>query len=576
MSQSVYSDLLSDISDEALEAAKARVFDTMPIFTVGEAEIRGNTYKVFQNAPPHMGGLLMYGAAQHGDNEFLIFRDERYTFADIWAAACRFASALSNELGVKQGDRVAIAMRNYPEWCAAYMAIVSIGAVVTPLNAWWNQDELEAVLKDCGAKIIVVDGKRLETLKPVRDDLGLTLILARDEGDGADYLYKDLVAGVEAVAPPMPSIGPEDDCCLMYTSGSTGGPKGVLATHRSVITALMSWAFYAATLKEARNGAGPFGDNPGIVLAIPLFHVTGANSIFLLSWLVGRRVVMLYRWDPKEAVDVIRKEGLTNFVGVPSQSFELIEAAADGDMPSLIDIGSGGAKRPPEHVKLLKKAFPNAGPSTGYGLSETSALGTVISLGAYQLRPDSAGRVVPPVTQVQIFSEEGLQLPVGEAGEICIRSAANFREYINKPNETAEALTADGWFRTGDLGKLDEDGYLYIIDRLKDLIIRGGENISSLEVESCAYEYEGVGEASAFSVPDDVLGERVGLVIVPLKDAVIDVTALRAFMAEGLAYYKVPERIWVSPFPLPRLGTGKFDKRTVRKIALEQAPTLSV
>ena len=569
-------DLPVDFDDETIAAAQARVMENMPMFAVGEAEIRGNTYKVFKNAPPHMGALLMLAAAQHGDNEFLVYRDERYSYAELWAQACRFAAALSNELGVKPGDRVAIAMRNYPEWCAAYMAIVSMGAVVTPLNAWWKGDELAPVLEDSNAKVVIVDAKRLESLKPVREKLGLTLILAREEGEGADYLYKDLVDSVETAAPPMPAIGPEDDCCLMYTSGSTGVPKGVLGTHRSLMTAIMSWAFLAATLKEARGGVSVFGDNPGVALAVPLFHVTGSNSIFLLSWLVGRRVVMLYRWDAKEAVKLIREEELTNFVGVPSQSFELMDAAGDEGMPSMIDIGAGGAKRPAEHVKMLKKSFPNAGSSSGYGLSETNALGSVISHGAYQERPDSTGRAVPPITEIKIFDEDGNEVPVGEPGEVCIRSAANFREYVNKPEATAEVLRPDGWFRTGDLGKIDEEGYIYIIDRLKDLIIRGGENISCLEVESCAYKFPDIVEAAVFSVPDEVLGERVGLVVVARDGASIDAQALHAFMAEELAHYKVPERIWVSPMQLPRLGTGKFDKRTVKQFALQQTPTLTV
>jgi len=227
-------------------------------------------------------------------------------------------------------------------------------------------------------------------------------------------------------------------------------------------------------------------------------------------------------------------------------------------------------------VKKLKKKFKNANPSSGYGLSETNAIGCVISLADYQRKPDSTGRPVPPLTDMKVVSEEGGTLNVGEVGEVWIRSPGNFRGYLNLPEETEKSLTPDGWFRTGDLGRFDEEGFLYIVDRIKDLIIRGGENISCLEVENRAYEHSDVSEASVFSVPCDTLGERVGLVAVVRSEASLDPAELHAFMAGELAGYKVPERIWISPQPLPRLGTGKFDKRTVRMIALQNQPALSV
>ncbi|MBY0421239.1 MAG: acyl--CoA ligase, partial [Parvularculaceae bacterium] len=344
-------------------------------------------------------------------------------------------------------------------------------------------------------------------------------------------------------------------------------------THRGAVSTLLSWALVASSAKEANGGKSILGDNPGILLAVPLFHVTGSHSLFMFSWLIGRRVVMMYKWDVEEAIDLIRKHELTNFVGVPSQSFELAERAGRDDMPSLLDVGSGGAKRPPEHVqRIVDKLGVN--PSSGYGLSETNAAGCVATLNMYRERPDSTGKPLPPLTDIKIVTEAG-EAATGEVGEIWIRSPANFRCYDKMPEETAKALTADGWFRTGDLGKFDEAGYLVIVDRLKDLIIRGGENISCLEVEARAYAYPDVREAVVFSVPDPVLNERVGLVVYP-KDGAIDLARLRGFMAEELAGFKVPERIWLSPQPLPRLGTEKFDKRLVRTIALQHPPQLSV
>ena len=564
------------VSTEAFDAAAEKLLAENPLFAVGEAEIRGNTYRVFKNAPPSLVGLYMHGTS-HGDEDFLLYQDERFSFMETFKRACRFAHALKNELNVQPGDRIAIAMRNYPEWCFSYMAITMLGAVVVPLNAWWKTDELEYALKDCEAKTIIVDAKRLSHLLPLKSSLGLTLVLARDEGEGADYRYETLMeASTDETLPPV-SIEADDDFCILYTSGSTGRPKGVILTHRGCISTLLSWAFIALSMKDANNGISLFGEKPGILLGIPLFHVTGSHSIFLLSYLVGRRVAMMYRWDAKEAVSLINKEELSNFVGVPSQSFELIEAAGDIEMPSMIDIGSGGAKRPADHVRKLADKFPQATPSSGYGLSETNAAGCVISRTQYMERPNSTGKALPPVTDIKIVNvdDDALpEMPTGEVGEVWIRSPANFRGYLNLPDATQKSITDDGWFRTGDLGKLDEDGYLYIVDRMKDLIIRGGENISCLEVEARVYEHPDIAEAVVFSVPEEVLGERVGLVVYPKEGVTPDVQALRDFIAEDLASFKVPERIWISPSALPRLGTEKFDKIMVRTIALAHPPML--
>ncbi|MEO1135237.1 MAG: class I adenylate-forming enzyme family protein [Pseudomonadota bacterium] len=566
---------VAPLDQQKLAAAAFQLLTENPLFKVGEAEIRGNTYRVFENAPAGLPGLFAYGAATHGEKEFLIFEDERMSTAELWRRACRFAHALQAELGVKKGDHVALAMRNYPEWCVSYMAVISLGAVVVPLNAWWKADELKYGITDCGAKIVIADGRRLEYIAPFKEEMGLTLVLARDEADGADHRYEDLLAGSDQETPPVVDIQPDDDFCIVYTSGSTGHPKGVVLTHRGAISTLLSWAFVASAVKEARGGVSLFGDDPGILLAVPLFHVTGSHSIFLLSYMVGRRVAMMYRWDAKEAGDIINREKLTNFVGVPSQSFELMEAVGEDGLPTLMDIGSGGAKRPADHVKRLKSTFKQANPSSGYGLSETNAMGCVISLAEYQERPDSTGRPVPPVTDIKIV-KDGEEVPRGEVGEIWIRSPANFRGYHNLPEDTEKAVTPDGWFRSGDLGRMDDEDYVYIVDRIKDLIIRGGENVSCLEVENRVYEHGDVAEAVVFSVPDDVLGERVGLVVYPKEGMTVDAVHLRDFIADDLAAFKVPERIWISPSRLPRLGTAKFDKITVRKIALQHPPALSL
>ncbi|MCB2112051.1 MAG: acyl--CoA ligase [Parvularculaceae bacterium] len=555
---------------EQIAASAFKLLAENPLFKVGQATIRGNVYRVFENAPPSLVGVFLQGAT-YGDKEFLYYEGETWTHARLWSQACRVANALSETLGVKKGDRVALAMRNYPEWCAAYMAIISLGAVAVPLNAWWKSEELKFAFSDCGARIAFVDDRRFEYIRPFKEELGLTLISVRASPECADFDYAGLVEKSHSSAAPEIDIEPDDDFAIYYTSGSTGNPKGVVLTHRGALSTLFSWSFIAMAIKDARGGVSLFGDDPGILLGIPLFHVTGSHAIFLLSWIAGRRVAIMYRWDPALAVELINRYRLTNFVGVPSQSFELIDAAGSTPMPSLVDIGSGGAKRPPDQVKRLKEKFSNANPSSGYGLTETNAAGSIISLADYQKRPDSTGRALPPVTDIKIVGENG-DCATGEAGEVWIRSPANFRAYLNLPDDTARAITPDGWFRTGDVGRLDEEGFLYIVDRIKDLIIRGGENISCLEVEARAYQHDGVAQAIAFSVPDETLGERVGLVVYPKEGAGVEPQGLREFMARELAGFKLPERIWISPAPLPRLGTEKFDKQTIRRIALQNAP----
>ncbi len=550
-----------------------KVIASDPLFAVGEEQIRGNTYRVFQNIPKNLGQFFAEAVAEQGDKPFLAYEGERLTFRELHEKSLRFADAMARRYGVKKGDHVAIAMRNYPEWCIAYVGLVSLGVVVVPLNAWWKGDELKYGLQDSGAKIVIADGRRLDYISPYKDELGLTVILARDEADGADYRFEALVEEGDA-RPIDASIAPDDRFCIVYTSGSTGQPKGVVLTHRGALSTLYSWFFISRFLEDA-IGRSIVGDDPGILLAIPLFHVTGSHSIFMLSFLLGRRVVIMRRWDPEDAVRIINEEKLTNFVGVPSQSFELMRASANDGLDTLIDVGSGGAKRPPDHVEKLAQSFAQAMPSSGYGLSETNAIGSVISLNMYQERPGSTGRPVPPLTDIKIV-KDGVDQPKGDVGEIWIRSPGNFEGYWNLPEDTAKAITEDGWFRTGDLGYMDEQEFLFIVDRIKDIIIRGGENISCLEVEAAAYEHEAVAEAAAFAAPDERLGERVGLVVYPKEGASLEASDLHEFMSTRIAAFKVPERIWISPASLPRLGTEKFDKLMIKKIAQQHPPALTV
>ncbi len=565
---------IAPLTTEEVEAVVAKLLIADPIFACKPATIRGVEYeRVFAASDLSLRDLMAAKTKEFLDQEFMVYNDQRFTFKETWSKACQFANALIVKYDVKPGDRVAIAMRNYPEWCIAYIGIIAAGATVLPLNAWWKEEELCYALTDSGAKIVVADAKRLQYLKPNQDQLGLILIVAREESVLADASFEQLTSEASAEMPQI-QIDPDSDFCILYTSGSTGKPKGVLLTHRGVINAVLSWSFLLHAIEIVRPEANLRPENAAALITLPLFHVTASHSAFLLSYLSGRRIVFMYRWDVTDALRLIKEEKITNLAMVPTQSREIIEAAKPGDLDMLSDITTGGAKRPAHHVTEMHKKFPDVNASSGYGLTETNALGCHNSMQDYLDRPDSTGRTIPPVTEIRIFDPNMTELSVGEVGEVCIKSPANFRGYLGMPEETAKVLTKDGWFKTGDLGKIDEDGFVYIVDRLKDLIIRGGENISCLEVENEIYRYDGVIEVAVFGIPDDKMGEIVCAVVYP-GDNKIDLTLLDKFLTDHIASFKVPERIWLSPQQLPRGGTGKIDKRTTKEFALQFPPTFS-
>jgi acyl-CoA synthetase (AMP-forming)/AMP-acid ligase II len=540
-------------------------------FACMPATVRGVEYeRVFALSNASLRDVLAMKSQEFAAKECIVYQDQRWTYGALWQEACRFANVLINEYGVEPGQRVAIAMRNYPEWCMAYMGTIVAGATVVPLNAWWKSEELTYSLNDCGAKIVVCDAKRLGYLKETAKKNGLTMILAREEADGADAQFEDLLKEASPEMPPV-AIDADTDFCIMYTSGSTGKPKGVRLTHRSVLNAVLSWSLLLEVYDELKPELNLRPEDGAVLLGLPLFHITAANAIFLLGFLGGRKIVFMYQWNAQEALRLIKEENISAMTLVPTQSHELVEAAGPGDLDGVRDITTGGAKRPAHHVTEMQEKFPKLLASSGYGLTETNGLGCHNGLQDYRDRPHSTGRVIPPVTDIRIFDEEMNEQPVGEVGEVCIKSPVNFQGYLNLPEETANALTPDGWFKTGDLGKFDEDGFLYIVDRLKDLIIRGGENISCLEVENEIYAYDGVKEVTVFGLPDEKMGEIVGAVVYTDGEE-IDLNALVAFLAERLAAFKLPERIWLSPQQLPRGNTGKVDKRATREAAVNFPP----
>ena len=554
--------------------AAAHLMQTDPRFAVTEADIRGTRYRVFKNAPDNLREMMRAGATAHGVKDFLVYEGERLSYSAFCDRANRAAHMLT-AMGVRKGDRVALVMRNYPEIVLLMMAVQSIGAIVVPMNAWWTAEELAYGFEDSGAKLAFADGPRHERVATFADAQGIRLIGVRDAEAVAKESFSILLEAVTDTSWPTIEIDPDDDFAVMYSSGSTGHPKGVVQTHRGAISAVYSWVM-TGTL--ARMIADPSVGLPGedvangtsVVLVItPLFHVTATHPIWLQALVLGASVVLMHKWDAHRAIELINAEKVTRFLGVPTQSADLMEAAREtgATMPSLVYVGAGGAKRPPAQVDPLAEAFPRATIASGWGMTETNALGTGISGPDYRANPGAAGRAIPPLQDFRILNDEGDEVPIGEVGELVVKSPANMRCYLNKPEETAATLQ-DGWLRTGDLARTDSDGFYYIVDRKKSIIIRGGENISVLEIEAAIHRHRDVLEAGVFSVPDARLGEAVGA-SVQLRDGIaITEAQLREFLTGVLAPFKIPGHIWFRDTPLPRGGTDKIDRRALRSECL--------
>jgi len=517
---------------------------------------------IVQNLPATVPSFFHTFCALNADNEALVAGDERLTFADLDRISERMAHALVAR-GIVKGDRVGIAMRNCPSWVVAHMAVLKAGGVATLLNGWWEAHEMEHAIQLTDPRLIVADApraKRIAERCSGRDIVSIAVELPVDQA-----LAPLLVDADEKSA--LPDIGADDDATILFTSGSTGEAKGALSTHRAVTTAVYTYATGLIVLlglltQEGRAPEGP----PRTLISVPLFHVTGEVPVMLNSFVVGRCMVMMRKWDAGEALRLIEKEKITYFVGVPTMSLELMNHPdrEKYDLSSLKDITAGGAPRPISHVQRLKAEFPDAQPALGYGLTETNAVGCANYWSNYAAKPASTGRAHKPYVELAILGEGDRHLQAGEVGEIAIRSAANFKCYWNMPEATSTQITADHYVRTGDLGYIDGDGYLFIVDRKKEIIIRGGENISAAEVEAEIYACPSIAEVSVFGGPDERLGE-IPIAVVRVKPGEeLSEEGLRTFLDGRMAKFKIPERIILADAPLPRLGTGKFDRRALK------------
>ncbi|MBB4617612.1 class I adenylate-forming enzyme family protein [Sphingomonas abaci] len=544
--------------DRRMDSTMAQVTGAggpLPLTTV---ERHGVTLPAFAIAPPSLAHYFAHYAQEHRDTCFLVAGEERLTFGEVYGVAAEIARSLVAR-GIDRGDRVGIAARNSPVWIAAYMGVLMAGGIATLLNGWWQAEEFAAALDDVGCALVVADGPRAERLAAI-EGLAVPVVRVDDRLPLAQAAAP--LTGGEGV---LPELGPGDAATILFTSGSTGRSKGALADHGSVLQATLNFLAQALMVLglATEDGDAPTLP-PATMLTLPLFHITAMVPVLLQSFAMGRKLVLLPKWDTREAMRLIEREKVTYFVGVPLMSYEILNhpERAAFDLSTVTDFAAGGAPRPPEHVRRMDAELGGPAPLIGYGLTETNAAGTANWRSNYLAKPDSAGRASAPLIELAILDEAGRPVPQGARGEVAIRSVANFREYWNNPAATAAAITADGFFRTGDIGYLDADDYLFIVDRKKDIIIRGGENISCLEVEAALYAHPAVREAAVFGLVDERLGEVPAAVV--HAEPGVDAAALQAFLGEHIAAFKVPVRLWLVDAPLPRLGTEKIDKVALR------------
>ncbi|GAB3276440.1 class I adenylate-forming enzyme family protein [Parahaliea aestuarii] len=557
----------------AMDTARQQLTGPGAPWELEQRTINGVELRCYKQAPGTLRDAIDSGRT-HGDRICVSYEDERYTFDAFFEAADRLANHLVSNCGVHRGDRVAIAMRNYPEWMMTFVAAVSIGAIVVPLNSWGKTEELCYGIQDSGSRIVVCDSQRLELIRDALPELDCKAILVRGGDAGDERVEPWSVSQQQAAKHPEVEISPGDLAIIMYTSGTTGKPKGAASTHFAVAQALYNFEFHAAqsamaNMPTIEKMLGS-GFDSATLLAVPLFHVSGCYAIFLGNLRGGRKTCIMYKWDPARALEIIESERITVFTGVPTMTMALLEHPnfASTDTSSLFALGAGGTACPPHLTDLIYSKLPDAYPGTGYGMTETNATGSSCTGAAFRLRPNAAGNL-SPIVEVRTVNENGEALPAGETGELYLRSPTNVQRYWNLP-EASAATFIDGWVATGDIGHVDDLGFLYVVDRVKDMVIRGGENIYPVEVEGVLLTHPAVHEATVFGVPHQRWGEEL-MASVYLGEDVASEEELRTFLGEHLAAFKVPARILISSGELPKNATGKVLKKAIRDAYLAQS-----
>ncbi|WP_432922569.1 class I adenylate-forming enzyme family protein [Microbispora sp. CA-135349] len=544
------------------EQVQAQLTAPGQLFEMDEVEVGGHKIRMWKHAPATFRALLEI-TRFHGDKVFVVYEDERITYEEHFRLAATLANRLVDDYGVRKGDRVVVAMRNYPEWVVSFSAVLAAGAVAVPLNAWWTEQELEYGLSDSGAKVVIADGERAARMA----GSGLPMIVTR--GEGANWA--EVLGEVRAdVTLPQVDLGADDPATIFYTSGTTGRSKGALGSHRNLGQAPMTvaYAMMRTVAMAGRDVAAAAGKRRITLLTVPLFHVTGCFAVLMTTMFSGGGLVLMYRWDPKRALELIEREKVTVMSGVPTNAWQLLSHPDldKHDISSLGSISYGGAPAPPKLLERITETLPNRTPANGYGMTETTALAIYNSGSDYLARPDSIGLPLA-VVDVKVCDPLGAELPPGEVGELCMRGPIVIMGYWNRPDATAETFV-DGWLHTGDLARIDEDGFVYIVDRAKDMVIRGGENVYCAEVEAALFEHPAVDDAAVIGIPDDELGEQVGAVVRLKRGAGATGEELQEFLRGRIAAFKVPVRFWFREAELPRNPGGKVLKTHLRKETL--------
>ena len=546
-------------------------------FELEDVEVRGVNVRAWKSAPRNIRDIIVQqGRGPAAERPYIILNDEVLTQEAHRKAAIALAHNLINELGVKKGDRVAIAMRNYPDWAIAYFGAILAGAIVTPLNGWWSAVELAFGITDSGATVLIGDGERLERLGATCSDVGLTHVVGvrLDDRPGRAELPSDILnlydltlSEDDLEAPEVP-LDPDDPVTILYTSGTTGHPKGVVGTHRNICNNLVTMMYGGARNMLRFGTQPPSGEQslPRLLVSGPLFHATGCHAHLISGAFFGSTLVFMRKWDVEKALELIEKHRLTQVGGVTAMMADMINSPSfeKFDLSSVVGVGGGGTATPPELVRRIAAAFPGRSQGTGYGLTEATSIVTLISGDDYVDRPSSSG-VPVAIARVRIVDDDDKEVPTGVTGEVVVNSPTVAKEYWNRPDETARTFR-DGWLHTGDIGRFDDEGFIYIVDRIKDIIIRGSENISSAEVEAALFVHPAVAEAAAIGLPHPSLGEEVGAVI-SLRPGVsaddVDLEEVRKFVGSQIASFKVPNRIWIALDPLPHNATGKLSEARV-------------
>jgi long-chain acyl-CoA synthetase len=552
--------------DMAINATIQRLMSNNGPLAVTSVEKFGVQMPMIAQAPANLADYIAYFCSVNADKEFLIDGECRLTFAECYAAARVLAGGLVEGRTLAKGDRVGIAARNSANWIIAYMAIIMAGGVATLLNGWWKGGELADGIRMVDCRYVLADAQRAARLEG--QNIGNAQILVFDHDCGALEGLAALTSQGGGSDTPLPHIDMLDNATILYTSGSTGQSKGAWSDHRAVVQGAMSYVAQTLVFFEILTAQGNAPTlQPSTLLNVPLFHVTASVPVLLQSFAIGRKLVLMPKWDAEEAMRLIEAEKITYFVGVPLMSIELATHPRrhNYDLTTCTAFAAGGAPRPVDHVRKIRKEMDWAYPLLGYGLTETNGVGCGNFTENYLAKPESTGTASRPIVEIGILDDDGNAVPQGARGEIGIRSIANFNGYWNNEAATQEAFTADGFFRSGDIGYLDEDGYLFIVDRKKDIIIRGGENISCPEVEAAAYEHEAIAELSVFGINDERYGEVPGLVYHTKAGIEVSPEDLKQFLSDRLAPFKVPVYFWCEPEPLPRLGTQKIDRVTLRR-----------